>query len=171
MPVPAGTVQEDTAAGDSKPSPDETKDPTHQLHGRVGKKHRSKLNDKFESLRAVLRVHMDELETAPDPPPLTSPPAVKRTSMVLEEDDDDDDDDDDEDDGVARAGSPSGDAQTDAENTNKAKILDLARRRIEMLQAEGDRLRREKEALTRTLEAARRRVEGGHPVAGEMSPR
>ncbi|KAK3332681.1 hypothetical protein B0T19DRAFT_109201 [Cercophora scortea] len=117
-------------APSASPTLEEYKDNLRQWHNRIGKKYRNKLNDKFESLHAILL----RIESR------ANYGGGERDGFVGGGGGDDDGG------GVSPAGRT-------ARVINKSNVLDMARRRIELLQVERERLRAEKEALLEQLNA------------------
>ncbi|KAK3349103.1 hypothetical protein B0T25DRAFT_519397 [Lasiosphaeria hispida] len=115
-----------------------------QWHNRIGKKYRNKLNEQFESLQAVLRIESEEGSGA-----VKSPLRQRRYDPNADGDYD-----------VEHAaeenqgdGAGKGHVGVGGRTINKAKVLDMARQRIETLTRERETLREEKEALLDQLKA------------------
>ncbi|KAK3682878.1 hypothetical protein B0T22DRAFT_472165 [Podospora appendiculata] len=115
-----------TKPAPASPSLDEYKDNIRQWHNRIGKKYRNKLNDKFENLHAIL--------------------------LRAESDCAGHEANDGEEEGIeGGAGDDNEPPGRTALVINKSNVLDMARRRIELLQMEREKLRAEKEALLEQL--------------------
>ncbi|KAK3316968.1 hypothetical protein B0H66DRAFT_535206 [Apodospora peruviana] len=170
-----------SSAGVAAAAADESKEErTRQWHNRIGKKYRQKLNDKFESLQAVLLRHLkvEDLQqelygscSGSEDEDEDDNSVVLEDNKVKEEEESDEEEIDD----LAvvmpakrrttRTGSMNSEKKrnlhshrghdhgrrTQTGTINKAKVLAMARKKIVAIQAENERLRRKKEALLREL--------------------
>lgn len=117
-----------------------------QWHNRVGRKYRTKLNEHFETLQAVMCVESDAAAAA-----IGVRARQRRLQMEAEGyryEDDSDWGSDDETFETAKH------VQVGGRTINKAKVLDMAKAKIEELTQEREVLMREREELLRRLRAA-----------------
>ncbi|KAK0707858.1 hypothetical protein B0H67DRAFT_323802 [Lasiosphaeris hirsuta] len=116
-----------------------------QWHNRIGKKYRNKLNEQFESLQAVLRIESEGSGAVKSPArqqyDLDADGDYELEHAAAENNNQ----------GVVGGGK--GHVSVGGKTINKAKVLDMARRRIETLTQERETLREEKEALLDQLKA------------------